>query len=157
MVTRYDVPSSHRRTNEDVWRPVMEKLIERSLDSRLHPASVTGAPDDIVFEHTWRNGELHVYEPLSFDLANVDSIKTKAREWLGHLSAVAAEGQAEPFKAHFIVGAPRDSKLQSAYQKALGILRHAPNEPDVFDEAQVDDLVNSIEDEVRAHDKSSFR
>jgi hypothetical protein len=157
FVARYDVQSSRRRTDDDVWRPVLEKLTERELDAKLHPATVAGAIDDIVFEHAWRNGKLHVYEPVSFDLANADSIKVKAREWLGHLSAVTAEGAAEPFKAHFIVGAPSDPRLGEAYKRALAILRHAPNDPDVFEETQVDELVDAIEDEVLAHDAGDRR
>jgi hypothetical protein len=157
FVARYDIRSSHRRTDDDVWRPVLEKLVERHLESRLHSAVVVGAIDDIVFEHAWRNGKLHVYEPVSFDLANADSIKTKAREWLGHLSAVAAEGAAEPFRAHFIVGGPSDAKLNNAYKKAVTILRHAPNEPEVFEEAQLDELIDAMEDEVRAHDADDAR
>jgi hypothetical protein len=68
------------------------------------------------------------------------------------LSAVVADGNVEPFKPHFIVGAPRDIQLQSAYNSAVAILRKVPNDPEVFEEHQVDDLIAQIEDEVRSHD-----
>lgn len=150
-VSRYDTHYSARRSDDDVWRPVRQKLEERNLAQHLHEKSISGGLDDIVFKHAWKNGQWHVYEPLSFDLADADGIKTKAREWLGHLSAVVAGGKAEPFKPHFIVGAPVNPTLQDAYRSAIGILEQAPNHPEVFEEGQLDRLVAQIEDEVREH------
>jgi hypothetical protein len=109
--------------------------------------------DDVFFKHAWKNGSWQVYEPVSFDLADADGIKTKAREWLGHLTAVVSDGSnVEPFKPHFIVGAPTDPKLRPAYDSALAILRRAPNDPEIFEETQIDDLVTRIEHEVLARD-----
>lgn len=110
--------------------------------------------DEIVFKHAWKNGVWHVYEPLSFDLADSDGIKTKAREWLGHLAAVA-DGVTERFKPHFIVGAPGRPELRKAYDSALAILKKAPVPPEIFEESQVDDLIARIEDEVRAHGEAA--
>lgn len=151
FVARYDTHNRARRTDEDVWRPVRQKLEERNLAQCLQEKSIQGGLDDISFKHAWKNGQWHVYEPLSFDLVDADGIKSKAREWLGHLSAVVADGRAEQFKAHFIVGAPTNPSLNEAYRTALAILEHAPNRPEVFEETQLDALVAQIEDEVRAH------
>jgi hypothetical protein len=151
FVTRYDQRSSHRRTDEDVWRPVLMRLEERDLAGKLQEKVISGAVDDVTFKHAWRNGRWHVYEPVSFDLAEADSIKTKAREWLGHLSAVVSDGSAEPFKPHFFVAAPSNPSLLPAYEAAKNILLRAPNDPEVFEEGQLDELVSQIEDEVRAH------
>jgi hypothetical protein len=82
----------------------MERLEDRNLLSRLQEKTLRGKVDEISFKHAWKNGYWHVYEPVSFDLADAEGIKGKARSWLGHLSAVA--GDVEPFKPHFIVGAP---------------------------------------------------
>src|SRR5262245_655599 len=120
FVTRYDTPSTHPRTDDDVWRPVMERLAQRNLLSRLQEKTIRGEADLIVFKHAWRNGGWHVYEPVSFDLADAEGIKSKARSWLGHLSAVADD--VEPFKPHFIVGAPATEGLEDAYRSALAIL-----------------------------------
>ena len=141
-----DTPSTHRRTDDDVWRPVMERLTQRNLLSRLQEKTIRGEVDQIVFKHAWRNGGWHVYEPVSFDLADAEGIKSKA--WLGHLSAVADD--VEPFKPHFIVGAPATEGLEDAYRSALAILRKAPNHPEIYEESKVDDFVAKIEDEVRS-------
>ena len=64
------------------------------------------------------------------------------------LSAVADD--VEPFKPHFIVGAPATDGLEDAYRSALAILRKAPNHPEIYEESEVDDFVAKIEDEVRS-------
>lgn len=151
FVARYDTYSRDRKTDDDVWRPVRQKLEERNLAQCLQETSIQGSLDDISFKHAWKNGLWHVYEPLSFDLVDADGIKSKAREWLGHLSAVVAGGRAERFKPHFIVGAPSNPSLHEAYRTAIAILERAPNNPEVFEEGQLDALVTQIEDEVRAH------
>ena len=148
FVPRYDTPSTHRRTDDDVWRPVKERLAQRNLLSRLQEKTIRGEVDQIVFKHAWRNGGWHVYEPVSFDLADAEGIKSKARSWLGHLSPVADD--VEPFKPHFIVGAPATDGLEDAYRSALAILRKAPNHPEIYEESEVDDFVAKIEDEVRS-------
>jgi hypothetical protein len=151
FVSRYDTSARHRRTDDEVWRPVLMKLEERDLAGDLTEKVISGTLDDVTFKHAWKNGQWNVYEPVSFDLADEEGIKRKAREWLGHLTAVVDDGDVEPFKAHFLVGAPTNARLNEAYQTAKEILRRAPNEPEIFEEAQIDDLVAQIEDEIRAH------
>ncbi len=126
FVARYDHQSAHRRTDDEIWRPVLAKLEELNLATKLQEKIISGSLDDVTFKHAWKNGQWHVYEPVSFDLAEAESIKSKAREWLGHLSAVVADGTAESFKPHFFVGAPTDPRLSEAYEVAKKILRQSP-------------------------------
>lgn len=150
FVAKYDTRSHRRRTDDDVWRPVRQRLEERNLGSVLHEKTLVGGVDEIVFKHAWKNGVWHVYEPLSFDLADAEHIKTKAREWAGHILAVA--DAPEQFRLHFIVASPGRPELRSAYASALAILGKAPVQPEILDASNVDDIVDRIEDEVRAHD-----
>jgi hypothetical protein len=156
FVSRYDHRAPHRRTDDEIWRPVLLKLEEREIANKLQEKTIASSLDDVSFKHAWKNGKWHAYEPVSFDLAEADSIKTKAREWLGHLSAVVADGTAEAFQPHFFVGGPSDPNLLAAYEAAKEILRHAPNNPEVFEESQLDSFVAKIEDEMRAHEHGSY-
>lgn len=151
FVTRYDRASQRHRTDDDVWRLVATKLKERDVKVELEPKRIAGRTDSVEFSHAWKNGRWHVYEPLSFDLADADNIKNKARRWLGHLAAVK-DGAADDVQVHFIVGRPQSASLVDAYQNALEILRRVPFENDVFEEAQIDEVVHRIEDEVRHHE-----
>ena len=151
FVSRYDRPSERRRSDEDVWRPVEAKLKEQGVNVELEPMRFQGNTDAVEFRHAWKNGRWHVYEPLSFDLSDADNIKDKARRWLGHLSAVKI-GATEDLQVHFIVGRPQNSSLASAYRNAVEILRQVPFDNKVFDEDQIEEFVNQIEDEVRHHE-----
>ena len=150
LVARYDRTSPHRRSDEDVWRPVEAKLKEQGVAIDLEAKRIQGSTDSVEFRHAWKNGRWHAYEPLSFDLADADNIKDKARRWLGHLSAVKV-GATDDLQVHFLVGRPQNSSLIPAYRNALEILRQVPFENEVFEEDQIDYVVSRIEDEVRHH------
>ena len=150
FVARYEVRSKHRISDEDVGRPVRAKLDERNVHVDLEEKVIRGATDTIAFSRAWKNGKWHAYEPLSLDLADADNIRDKARRWRGHLAAVA-EGASEEVKLHFVLGAPQNRALMTAYQNAVEILRGSPFDPKIFEEATIEDLVSEIEEEVRAH------
>lgn len=149
-VSRYDAKSPHRRTDDEVWRPVRQLLEEKRVPVEFDEKIVSGSSDEIVFKRAWRNGVWHAYEPLSFDLADADGIKDKARRWRGHLEAVH-DGSETELKLHFIVGAPQNTSLLGAYRNAMKILREAAFHPEIYEESDIPVLVDKIEDEVRHH------
>lgn len=150
LVKYYDNKSPARRTDDDVWRLVRDKLQEKNVQVKLEEKTIVGTDDQIEFKHAWKNGVWHAYEPVSLDLADADGIKDKARRWRGHLSAVA-DGASEPLKLHLIVGTPQNQLLMPAYKRALTILKHSAFSPEVYEENQIDRLIERIEDEVSTH------
>jgi hypothetical protein len=150
LVASYDERHERRRSDADVWRPVRERLDRAKLTAKLREKVIRGADDTLEFKHAWKNGIWHCYEALSFDLADADGIKRKAREWMGHLTAV--RDTREKFKPYFIVGAPTNAKLLPAYRDAMAILRKSPVETEVFPEAEADKLVAIIEADLAAHE-----
>ena len=151
-VARYDKHHDHRRSDEEVWRPVRAKLVERGVDVAFETKVVKGAQDEITFKKAWKNGQWHAYEPISLDLADAEGIKDKARRLRGHLSS-AADGTKEKISLHFLLGHPQNPALIPAYESAREILAHAEFNPEVYDEEDLDSFVSSIEDEVRAHER----
>lgn len=150
MLSTYYVKIDQRRTDDEVWRPVREALADREIDIELEPRAVSGEVDTVEFQHSWVNGQIHAYEPLSFDLADAGNIRDKARKWRGNLDA-AAEGADSPFKAYFITGRPSEAHLIDAYNSALEILRQAATSPEVYEENDVEILVSKIESQVMSH------
>jgi hypothetical protein len=150
LVAKYDLRIIQRRSDEEVWKPVRQRLEERGLPITLEPKTIVGSDDKIEFRHAWKNGAWHVYEPVSLDLAEADGIYSKVHRWLGQLTSVAPDA-VEEFHPYFIVGAPSDPSLEPAYRRALKILKKSPVEVEVFEETEIDQLVDRIEDEVRAH------
>lgn len=149
-VAKYDERADNRRSDDEVWRPVRQLLDERNVPVELGEKTILGDGDRIIFRHAWKNGVWHAYEPVSLDLANEDGIVHKAHRWLGQLSSIATN-PAEPFHAHFIVGAPSNQNLLPAYRRALHILKKSPGNVDVYEEADLSQFVDRIEDEVRQH------
>ena len=155
-VARYDRQADRRRTDEDVWRPVRDMLAERDVSIPFGSKVVTGKHDRIEFTKAWKNGRWHAYEPVSFDLADADHIKDKARKWRGHLSGVE-DGSTEDIDLHFLLGRPQNPSLLSAYEAAKQILDGARWAKEVLDEQDVGRLVATLEDEYRAHRKESVQ
>lgn len=150
LVGGYDDKSERiKKNDEDVWRPIRDRLEQSGLASRLGKTVIHGEVDELPFKHAWKNGVWHCYEPLSFDLADADNIKDKARRWMGHLTAVS--DAAKEFKPYFIVGAPHDHELLPAFHDALAILKKSPVPAEVFEEAETDALVARIEAEIQEY------
>jgi hypothetical protein len=156
FVRRHDERSARRRDDEEVWRPVREKLVARGVSVPFEEKTFAGEVDAITFRHAWKNGQWHAYEGVSLDLASHDGIIEKARRWVGHLTTVK-DGVTEDLKLHLIVGPPSDPVLARAYDKAIAMIRKAPLTPEVVEEAEIDALVSRIEDEVRAHQECANR
>lgn len=149
LVTKYDLRNVQRRSDEEIWKPVRQRLDERHLLVVLEPKTIVGGDDKIEFQHAWKNGAWHAYEPVSLDLADAEGIYRKAHRWLGQLTSVMPEAL-EAVQPYFIVGAPSDPALEFAYRRALKILKKSP-QVEVFEEAEIEQLVDRIEKEVNAH------
>lgn len=61
FVTRYDTKSVPRRSDEEIWKPVRQRLEERNLPLELEPKTIVGGDDKIEFQHAWKNGAWHVF------------------------------------------------------------------------------------------------
>lgn len=148
FISRYDVRQVARRSDEEIWKPVRQMIADRDLPVDLEPKVIVGSDDRIEFQHAWKNGAWHIYEPVSLDLADAEGIQRKAYRWLGQLTSLGQTS--EPFEANFIVGAPSDPNLDGAYRRALRILGKPANVT-VYEEANLEAMVDRIENEYRAH------
>jgi hypothetical protein len=156
FVARYDdAAGTAMRDDAAVWRPVHQLLVAREIVDRLGPKTIHSSVEQVDFEHAWKNGAWHVYQPLSFDLTSDDSIRDKAARWAGYL--VGLRDSEEPFKPHFIVGPPRNAALMDAYQRAVGLLRLPQPDAEVVEMSAAERLVDRIEAELRAHDDAPVR
>jgi hypothetical protein len=148
FVSRYDDTSRYRRSDADVWRPFRDRLLEREIGEIFERKRFRSPLDEVEFEHAWKNGKWHCFQPLSFDLANVDSIQEKAARWVGHM--VGLSNASDPFQPYFIVGKPSDEKLMGAYERAVDFISEAPLDPRIVRETELDQLADTIADWVVA-------
>lgn len=150
FVSFYDETTRSGRDDAAVWQPVRDKLIERHLADRLIPKTIVSPIDKVEFDHAWKNGAWHCYQPLSFDLASGDSIREKAARWSGHMTGLSKSR--EEVRPYFVVGAPADPTLDDDYRRAIDLLRASAMTPAVYEESQVDTLIDHIADKIASHD-----
>jgi hypothetical protein len=91
----------------------------------------------------------HAYEPISFDLAEGDSIKDKANRWLGRVTSLA--DSQEKFSLYMLMGMPREDKLQTAYVQAQNILNKMPVKHEFVQEDEAEQFAESLTSEIKAH------
>ncbi|WP_083293084.1 DUF3037 domain-containing protein [Hydrogenophaga sp. PML113] len=149
FVTKHDHDGSTAiRKDDDVWRHFRTELEKRNVLPYLAPKVISAADDSIKFQHAWKNGAWHCYEPLSFDLASDATIKEKAHRWLGHVSSV--QTASESFHVFFLVGKPVDLSLLDAYEKAVSILRKAPRS-EVIEESRAAEFSDQVAQAISEH------
>lgn len=152
FVTKYDnEQATATRKDDDVWRHFRAELEKRNVLPHLEQKVISVADDSVKFEHAWKNGVWNCYEPLSFDLTSDTSIKEKAHRWLGQVSSIQASS--EGFRVYFLVGKPEDTSLKEAYEKAVSILRKAPDS-EVIEEEEAEKFSKTVALAITAHGNS---
>jgi Protein of unknown function (DUF3037) len=142
-VERYStLADTPRRDEEEVWRVFREPLERRHLTEKLTPKRVVAQNYEYEFQHAWKNGVWHLYEPVSFDLIEASSILEKANRWVGR--ATSLSDSKEKFHIHMLLGEPQDSSLRAAFQKARNILSKMPGEKELVRESEAEDFADEV-------------
>jgi len=154
LVEKYEqralVPS---RTDDDVWRHYRKELESKQVLARLQPKRIVAKDYDHEFEHAWRNGVWNLYQPVSMDLQDTDSILDKANRWLGR--ATNLKDSEEKFRLWMLIGEPKLEKLRPAYGKALNILNKMPVKKDFITEHEAAKFSEELAQEIAKHPVSA--
>ena len=116
-----EAPEKSRRDDGEVFRSVYRKAFATgALATRIQEHEIVAPLASHTFKHAWKNGVWNVYETLSFDLLDADSIEKKAHTWFGR-SVHLVQSPDQP-KIHFLLGKPELASHAKAYGKAKDIL-----------------------------------
>ncbi|MGA9408038.1 MAG: DUF3037 domain-containing protein [Bacteroidota bacterium] len=149
-VERYSEKKSvTTRDDEEVWKIFRKPLEEKRVTKYFKPHVIVANDYEYAFDHTWKNNQWRVLEPLSFDLENADSIKEKAAKWLGR--AVALQGATEEFKLYLLLGKPSQERLMQAYTKAENLLNKIPGEREFIREGDEEAFALEVQNEIEHH------
>lgn len=150
LVEKYDqrtqLPS---RQDEDVWKIFRKELESKQILSRMQAKRIMAKDYDYEFDHAWRNGTWNLYEPISMDLLDADSILDKANRWLGR--AINLRDSTEPFHLWMLIGETRMEKLRPAYAKALNILHKMPVQKVLISERDAAKFSGELAQEMAKH------
>ena len=148
-VETYAAAETPRRAAAEVWRVFSAPLEGRRLAAKLVSKKIAARDYEREFAHAWKNQIWHVYEPVSFDLAEGADLAEKASRWLGR--ATALRDAPEPFKLHLLLGRPQDPKLAGAMIKAENILNKIPGKKEIVKEEEAEAFAAAMERDM-AHD-----
>jgi hypothetical protein len=154
-VTRYENPSGYeRREDSDVWKVFQESLRTKEVFHHFSPKTITAPDYEYTFDRSWKNGIWHLYEPVSFDLADEGTIAEKASKWVGR--AMSLSDSSEPFKLILLLGEPADPRLGAAFQRATNLLaKKIPGEHKLVPERDAEDFAEEVEQEFKEHTLNS--
>ncbi|MGX5803918.1 DUF3037 domain-containing protein [Bradyrhizobium sp. Arg314] len=155
FVTRYDEATAARRSDADIWRPFRDLLLERKIENVFQRKTIVGTHDAVEFDHSWKNGKWHCFQPLSFDLTSAAGIQEKAARWVGHM--VGLKQAVDEFQPYFIVGEPSDDSLAASYERAIDFIRTAPLNPQIVTEKEMPNFVDDLAVKVQAHGHDTER
>jgi hypothetical protein len=149
-VTRYEnLSESARRDENDVWRVFQEPLRSKEVFPHLVPKVIRAPNYEYEFERSWKNGIWHLFEPVSFDLADERSILEKASRWVGR--SMSLSDSSEPFKLFLLLGEPADPRLGAAFQRASNLLAKIPGTRELIRERDAEQFADEVEQEFQNH------
>lgn len=101
-------------SDKDVWTKMFKSFFEKAaLSDRLMPRTIKTKYDEITFEQTWKNGHLHFFEAVNFDLQREDTIKNKVRRWAGQIDELATVG--EDLHLYLLANMPTENSQMRTY------------------------------------------
>jgi len=142
-----------KRGDDDVWRSFRSSLDKKSVTPRLLPKRIVAKDYEYEFQRSWKNGVWHLFEPVSFDLADMTAITEKANRWVGR--AVGLEDSQDRFKLVLLLGAPSDERLRGAYVKAENLLHKMPVPHEFVEESEADAFARNLAIAMEAHDANA--
>lgn len=152
LVTRYvREGEALSRTDDEIARPFKAALEKRHVSQRIRKKRIEAPNFQWEFEFGWKNAVWHLYEPVSFDLQNPESIEDKAAKWLGR--GMALQESREEFKIHFLLGEPRQPGTQKAFEHAQQLLKKIPNQPELIREAKLEAFAEEVAETMAQHEE----
>ena len=153
LVERY-IPGVEQagRTVEEIVKPFKGRLGEAS--AKLSPKRIEANDYQYQFRFGWRNAIWHLYEPVTFDLVDPNSIREKAVRWYGRSAAL--QETPEEFKIHFLLGEPRQPGTEEAFKNALHLLSTAPGQKEIVRERDIEELAARVAEEIAGHASSEM-
>lgn len=146
VARHYDSEEEARRDDGVIYREVFHSAFESSaIKPHMTAHEVTAPLASHVFPQAWKNGVWNVYQPLSFDLKQGESIRNKAYRW-DSLTRFLSDSAEKP-KIHLLLGAPSGDQRRD-YGDAKDIL-NSSGLVNLIEEDEADDFARDLEDLIK--------
>jgi hypothetical protein len=147
VARHYDSVEEARRDDAVIYREIYSRAFE-SPQVKPHVSSheITAPLATHLFPQAWKNGVWNVYQPLSFDLKQGETIRNKAYRWES-LTRFLADSPERP-KIHLLLGEPSGDQRKD-YAKAKDVLRSS-RVVELVEENEASDFARELEASVKA-------
>lgn len=149
VASQASYPLIKNRSDEDVWGVYRDKLKKNKADKIFTPVAIHTNDIDLNCDYTFRNGRLHILQPLNMDYVRSESIQDKAVKWLGN--AVALQGYEDLGMMYLLLGKPQNPKHLPAYNKAKALLDKMPIKHEIVDEEEAEAFADQLSSFLREH------
>ena len=147
VARHYDSVEDARRDDAVIYREIYSRAFE-SPQVKPHVSSheITAPLATHLFPQAWKNGVWNVYQPLSFDLKQGETIRNKAYRWES-LTRFLADSPERP-RIHLLLGEPSGDQRKD-YAKAKDVLRSS-RVVELVEENEASDFARELEASVQA-------
>jgi hypothetical protein len=140
--------------DDDVWNKLFKKSFEQKrIISNLKPHTVKTNDEEYKFEYTWKNENLHCYEPVMFNLQKDESIQRKVERWLGRL--VNLSKSEEPVDIYLLSKLPEKVSLKEYILKKLQDRTIENATIKIVSDKNADEFAEEVKEEMELHEQHS--
>lgn len=118
VIEKYQDKAIERHNDTYAWKVIYKKYFDKyGITSQLKPRSIKTDFTNVEFDKTVKNGSLHCFQSISFDLKHESSIEDKIFRWDGRIRELATAG--EPLKVYLLSILPKNHKLSKMIEEKL--------------------------------------
>lgn len=150
LVTHYENRGEKtRRSDDDVWSSFNSVFREKQITRHLIPKKLETPDYAYNFDHAFKNGAYHLYEPLAFDYEDASKIAEKAVRWRGRGDALSS---AEDHKFWFLVGEVDGDSRRRAVEKALNVITAIRGDVEIVREQEKASFAEDLSAMIKRHE-----
>lgn len=151
LVLKYVHESDHDTlADKEVWKQYYKTFFDKyHLTEKLHPKTVETKMDKWNFEHTCKNGALHCFESVSFDLSSDEYIKKKVYTWAGRIDELKTAK--EQIHLYLLSALPVKTELKKFINEKLGKIKMDNAIVEIVDTDAAEKVAKRVKTQLEEH------
>lgn len=146
-VNKHQPKEKNYNSDKLIWQNYYKKYFDAyGITPVLSQHTIDTPTDKFVFERVWKNGAIHVFEPLSFNLKEENSIKDKVYKWDGKLNEL--DTNAEKLHLYLLSSLPEKTRLKEFIEQKLTKKELKNIKLSLIKEDEAESFSESLRDEI---------
>ena len=155
LYKRLVLTSAHEADNgtmadADVWKKLYKQYFDQyGLTDKLKPINVKTHLDSQAFEHSCKNGALHCFESVSFDLSNDENIKKKVYTWAGRIQELKTVD--EELNLYLLTALPEKEGLKVFIKGMLNDVKIGNTTVQIVETSNAEGIIRGVKTKMEEH------